>query len=61
MEKAAEFRRHAEQCRAWARRMPQSERDRLMKMADAWDQLAEWRERKAGQADRPSGNSDPSG
>lgn len=47
MKKAVEYRQHAEECRALAKMMPEGQRERLLKMAEVWDEMAEWRERKA--------------
>jgi hypothetical protein len=44
MKKASEYLKHAEECRALARRMENGEqRDQLLKMAETWDQLAQQR------------------
>ena len=41
MKKASEYRQHAEECRALAKRMDAGEqRDQLLEMAATWDQLA---------------------
>jgi hypothetical protein len=42
MDKASEFRQHAEECRALAQQMQQGEhRAQLLKLAEAWERLAE--------------------
>jgi hypothetical protein len=47
MKIASEYRKHAEECRALARRMDQgAQRERLLDIARTWDQLAEDRETK---------------
>jgi hypothetical protein len=44
MDKASEFRRHAQECRALAQQMQQGEhRAQLLKMAEMWEKLAEGR------------------
>jgi hypothetical protein len=41
MDKASEFRQHAEECRALAEQMEQGEhRAQLLEMAEMWDKLA---------------------
>jgi hypothetical protein len=41
MDKASEFRQHAQECRALAQQMQQGEhRAQLLKMAEVWEQLA---------------------
>jgi hypothetical protein len=41
MSKAAEYRKHAGECRALARNVQNDEhRNQLLKMADAWDNFA---------------------
>ena len=41
MNKVAEYRKNAEDCRAMARTMaPTEQRDQLLKMADTWEKLA---------------------
>jgi hypothetical protein len=45
MKTAAEYRKHAEECRMLARQMPEGEqRAQLLEMARTWDNLAETRE-----------------
>jgi hypothetical protein len=45
MKTAAEYRKHAEECRVLARQMPEGDqRDQLLEMARTWDNLAETRE-----------------
>jgi hypothetical protein len=45
MKTAAEYRKHAEECRVLARQMPEGEqRVQLLEMARTWDNLAETRE-----------------
>jgi hypothetical protein len=45
MKTAAEYRKHAEECRVLARQMPEGEqRSQLLEMARTWDGLAETRE-----------------
>ena len=45
MLKLEEYRQHAEECRALARKMPAGEkRDQLLRMAETWDSLARERE-----------------
>ncbi|HEX2728083.1 MAG TPA: hypothetical protein VHN20_19860 [Beijerinckiaceae bacterium] len=44
MKKASEYRKHAQECRALAKRMAHGEqRDQLLAMAQTWDSLAEQR------------------
>jgi hypothetical protein len=46
MRKAADYRRHAEECRILARNMaPGEQRDLLLNMAQTWESLASDRER----------------
>jgi hypothetical protein len=46
MKTAAEYKKHAEECRVLARQMPAGEqRDQLLEMARTWDNLALERER----------------
>ena len=41
MKKASEYRKHAEECRALARQVPEGpQRDQLLEMARTWDALA---------------------
>lgn len=41
MKKASEYRKHAEECRALARQVPEGpQRDQLLEMARTWDNLA---------------------
>ena len=45
MKKASEYRKHAQECRALARRMAHGDqRDQLLEMAEIWDKLAKQRE-----------------
>ena len=45
MKTAAEYKKHAEECRVLARQMPDGEqRDQLLEMARTWDSLADTRE-----------------
>ncbi|WP_262297731.1 hypothetical protein [Microvirga sesbaniae] len=45
MKTAAEYHRHAEECRLLARHLPEGEqRHQLLEMARTWDSLAETRE-----------------
>jgi hypothetical protein len=45
MKTAAEYRKHAEECRVLARQVPEGEqRDQLLEMARTWESLAETRE-----------------
>jgi hypothetical protein len=45
VKKASEYRKHAQECRALAKRMEHGEqRDQLLAMAQTWDRLAEQRE-----------------
>ena len=55
MRKAAEYRKHAEECRELARvsNMPE-QREQLMKMAEAWEGLATERDRRDGGSDPSS-------
>jgi hypothetical protein len=47
MKKAAEYRKHAEECRSMARGLPDGEqRTQLLTMAETWDNLARERESK---------------
>jgi hypothetical protein len=42
MNKAAEFRKNAEQCRTLAKQMAQEQyRDQLLKMAESWERFAD--------------------
>ena len=44
VKKASEYRQHAEECRALARRMPDGDpRDQLLRMAETWERLAQAR------------------
>jgi hypothetical protein len=46
MPKAAEYRKHAQECRALARNVQNEEhKSQLLKMADAWDSFAREYER----------------
>ena len=46
MKKRSEYRQHAEECRALARKAQnEQQRIQLLKMAEAWDNLATERER----------------
>ena len=48
MKKTVEHRKHAAECRTLARKMaPGEQRDQLLKMAHAWDALANERDREA--------------
>lgn len=61
MQRLAEYRRHAGQCRARARIMsPKEHRDRLLTMADAWDRLAQERERYLERQRQPGAARPPS-
>ncbi|PVE25238.1 hypothetical protein DC522_06825 [Microvirga sp. KLBC 81] len=41
MKKASEYRKHAEECRALAKQLPEGpQRDQLLEMARTWDNLA---------------------
>ena len=45
MKTAAEYKKHAEECRALARQVPDGEqRNQLLEMARTWDSLADTRE-----------------
>jgi hypothetical protein len=45
MKTAAEYRKHAEECRGLAKQVPEGEqRDQLLEMARTWDNLARDRE-----------------
>lgn len=45
MKKASEYRKHAEECRALARHVPEGpQRDQLLEMARTWDALADDRD-----------------
>jgi hypothetical protein len=45
MKTAAEYRKHAEECRVLAKQVPEGEqREQLLEMARTWDSLAETRE-----------------
>ena len=45
MKKASEYRKHAEECRALARQVPEGpQRDQLLEMARTWDALAKDRD-----------------
>ena len=47
MRKAADYRKHADECRILARNMaPGEQRDLLMNMAQTWESLASDRERE---------------
>jgi hypothetical protein len=41
MDKASEFRQHAEECRAFAQKMEGDHRAQLLKIAETWERLAE--------------------
>jgi hypothetical protein len=46
MKTAAEYRKHAEECRALAKQVPEGEqRNQLLAMARTWDNLAKDREK----------------
>jgi hypothetical protein len=46
MKTAAEYRKHAEECRVLAKQVPEGEhRDQLLEMARTWDNLAADREK----------------
>ncbi len=46
MKTASEYRKHAEECRALARQVPEGEqRNQLLEMARTWDNLAADREK----------------
>lgn len=46
MKTAAEYKKHAEECRALARQVPEGEqRNQLLEMARTWDNLAAGREK----------------
>ena len=46
MKTAAEYWKHAQECRVLARQMPEGEqRDQLLKMVRTWESLAETREK----------------
>ena len=48
MRKVADYRKHAEECRAMARSTAHGEqREQLLKMAATWDSLAQERERRS--------------
>jgi hypothetical protein len=58
VKKASEYRKHAQECRALAKRMAHGEqRDQLLAMAQTWDRLAEQRENGA-VPDIPSADND---
>jgi len=45
VKKASEYRKHAEECRALAKQVPEGpQRDQLLEMARTWDALAEDRD-----------------
>lgn len=45
MKKASEYRKHAEECRALAKQVPEGQqRDQLLEMARTWDNLADDRD-----------------
>ena len=45
MKKASEYRKHAEECRALAKQVPEGpQRDQLLEMARTWDALAKDRD-----------------
>ena len=53
MKSAAEYRRHALECRTLAKRMQQAEsREQLLEMAAIWDRLADQREKDVQAEDR---------
>jgi hypothetical protein len=58
VKKASEYRKHAQECRALAKRMEHGEqRDQLLAMAQTWDGLAEQREiRSSGEAEPAHGD-----
>jgi hypothetical protein len=66
MKTAAEYRKHAEECRVLAKQMPEGEqRNQLLEMAQTWDNLAKEREqlvRKHPELDtsKPSAQRQPS-
>ena len=53
MKKASEYREHAEECRklAASARTPE-DHAQLMKMAEAWEDMARYRERKGDKRDK---------
>ena len=57
MKKASEYREHAEECRRLAR-TARNEEDRraLMQMAEAWEDMAKYRERHTARARKPDSN-----
>ena len=59
MKKAAEYQRHAQECRTLARKaMTEDERSQLLTMSETWLQLAEQRmvaERLAGKSNEGTG------
>jgi hypothetical protein len=60
MKKASDYHKHAQECRALAKRMENGEhRDQLLAMAQTWDQLAQQRENKrSNEAPSASGGTD---
>ena len=46
MKTVAEYRQHAEECRALARSLNGEHREQLLRMAETWDRLAEQNERR---------------
>ncbi|WP_243368155.1 hypothetical protein [Microvirga solisilvae] len=45
MKKASEYRKHAEECRALAKQVPEGpQREQLLEMARTWDNLAKERD-----------------
>lgn len=45
MKKASQYRKHAEECRALAKQVPEGpQRDQLLEMARTWDNLAKDRD-----------------
>jgi hypothetical protein len=45
VKKASEYRKHAEECRALAKQVPEGpQRDQLLEMARTWDNLADDRD-----------------
>ncbi len=55
MKKASEYRKHAEECLALAKQVPEGEqREQLLEMARTWNVLAEDRERLTRQHSDPN-------
>src|SRR5687767_3352190 len=58
--KASEYRQHADECRALARKLAQTaHRDQLLEMAETWERLAADREAIARMDSEPAAADDP--